>query len=180
MRPEYALGFAKLDNPGMLLWRKSPEPAMRGKSDLQESAALAAIAEAPPHYHGHRKRLRARFRQAGAQGLAEYELLELVLFRALPRRDVKPIAKKLLEKFGSFAEVISAPPARLAEISGLGEEAITDLKIVQAAANEFLRSGLRQKPVLSSWAAVLDYCRTAMRTRTRRSCVCSFSTSATS
>jgi DNA repair protein RadC len=134
---------------------------MRGKSDLQESAAVAAIAEAP-HYHGHRKRLRARFRQAGAQGLAEYELLELVLFRALPRRDVKPIAKKLLEKFGSFAEVISAPPARLAEISGLGEEAITDLKIVQAAANEFLRSGLRQKPVLSSWSAVLDYCRTAM------------------
>ncbi len=127
---------------------------MRGKSDLQESAAVAAIAEAPPHYHGHRKRLRARFRQAGAQGL--------VLFRALPRRDVKPIAKKLLEKFASFAEVISAPPARLAEISGLGEEAITDLKIVQAAANEFLRSGLRQKPVLSSWSAVLDYCRTAM------------------
>jgi DNA repair protein RadC len=82
---------------------------MRGKSDLQENAAAAAVAEAsPPHYHGHRKRLRARFRQAGAQGLAEYELLELVLFRALPRRDVKPIAKKLLEKFGSFAEVISA------------------------------------------------------------------------
>src|SRR5262249_831131 len=98
MRPEYALGFAKLDNPGMLLWRKSPEPAMRGKSDLQESAALAAIAEAPPHYHGHRKRLRARFGQAGAQGLAEYELLELVLFRALPRRDVKPIAKKAAGK----------------------------------------------------------------------------------
>ena len=135
---------------------------MRAKPDLQENAAVSAVAEAPPHYHGHRKRLRARFRQAGAQGLAEYELLELVLFRALPRRDVKPIAKKLLEKFGSFAEVISAPPARLAEVSGLGEEAITDLKIVQAAANEFLRGGLRQKPVLSSWSAVLDYCRTAM------------------
>jgi DNA repair protein RadC len=136
---------------------------MRGKSDLQENAA-PAVAEAlpPPHYHGHRKRLRARFRQAGAQGLAEYELLELVLFRALPRRDVKPIAKKLLEKFGSFAEVISAPPPRLAEVSGLGEEAITDLKIVQAAANELLRGGLREKPVLSSWSAVLDYCRTAM------------------
>jgi DNA repair protein RadC len=137
---------------------------MPGKPDLQENAALSAVAEVPPppHYHGHRKRLRARFRQAGAQGLAEYELLELVLFRALPRRDVKPIAKKLLEKFGSFAEVISAPPARLAEVSGLGEEAITDLKIVQAAANELLRGGLRQKPVLSSWSAVLDYCRTAM------------------
>ncbi len=135
---------------------------MAGKPDLQENAVLSAIAEAPPHYHGHRKRLRARFRQAGAQGLAEYELLELVLFRALPRRDVKPIAKKLLEKFGSFAEVISAPPARLAEVSDFGEEAITDLKIVQAAANELLRGGLREKPVLSSWSAVLDYCRTAM------------------
>ena len=135
---------------------------MRGKSDLQESAVGSAVAEPPPHYHGHRQRLRARFRQAGAQGLAEYELLELVLFRALPRRDVKPIAKKLLEKFGSFAEVISAPPARLAEVSGLGEETITDLKIVQAAASELLRGGLRQKPVLSSWSAVLDYCRTAM------------------
>ena len=136
---------------------------MRGKSDLQESAAVSAIVEpATPHYHGHRQRLRARFRQAGAQGLAEYELLELVLFRALPRRDVKPIAKQLLAKFGSFAEVISAPATRLAEVSGLGEEAITDLKIVQAAANELLRGGLRQKPVLSSWSAVLDYCRTAM------------------
>ena len=103
---------------------------MRGKSDLQESAAIAAIADPPPHYHGHRKRLRERFRHAGAQGLAEYELLELVLFRALPRRDVKPIAKALLAKFGSFAEVISAPPTRLAEVAGLGEEAITDLKII--------------------------------------------------
>jgi DNA repair protein RadC len=113
---------------------------MAGKPALQENAAVSTVAEAPPpHYHGHRKRLRARFRQAGAQGLAEYELLELVLFRALPRRDVKPIAKKLLEKFGSFAEVISAPPARLAEVAGLGEEAITDLKIVQAAANALAR-----------------------------------------
>src|SRR5215467_16304799 len=76
-----------------------------------------------PHYYGHRERLRARFREAGAEAVADYELLELILFRALPRRDVKPLAKKLLEKFGSFAEVIAAPPARLAEISGLGEEA---------------------------------------------------------
>jgi DNA repair protein RadC len=153
--------LAKTCDPGMLRSRK-PELLMRGKSDLQESAAIAAIADPPPHYHGHRKRLRERFRHAGAQGLAEYELLELVLFRALPRRDVKPIAKALLAKFGSFAEVISAPPTRLAEVAGLGEEAITDLKIIHAAANELLRGGLRQKPVLSSWSAVLDYCRTAM------------------
>ena len=114
------------------------------------------------HYHGHRERLRERFRSGGASALPDYELLELVLFRAKPRGDMKPLAKALIEKFGSFAEVISAPPARLAEVSDFGEEAITDLKIVQAAANELLRGGLREKPVLSSWSAVLDYCRTAM------------------
>ena len=135
---------------------------MRGKLDLQENAAFSAVAEAPPHYHGHRERLRTRFLEAGAEALADYELLELVLFRALPRRDVKPLAKALIKKFGSFAEVISAPPARLEEVDGVGDAAITDLKIVQAAANELLRGGLRQKPVLSSWSAVLDYCRTAM------------------
>src|SRR6202165_3000890 len=115
---------------------------MRANPHLQENAAVSAVAEAPPHYHGHRKRLRARFRQAGAQGLAEYELLELVLFRALPRRDVKPIAKKLLEKFGSFCEVISAPPARLAGVSGVGEGAITELKIFPGGAEEAFGGGL--------------------------------------
>ncbi len=134
---------------------------MRGKSDLEESVA-AAIAEAAPHYHGHRERLRERFLDAGAGALADYELLELVLFRALPRRDVKPLAKQLIEKFGSFAEVISAPPTRLAEVNGVGDAVVAELKIVQAAAKELLRGELRQKPVLSSWSSVLDYCRTAM------------------
>src|SRR6478672_11242013 len=81
----------------------------------------SGLAEAPPHYHGHRERLRARFREAGADALADYEMLELVLFRAIPQRDVKPLAKTLLEKFGSYAEVISAPPERLKEVGGLGE-----------------------------------------------------------
>ena len=72
----------------------------------------AKVAEAEPHYHGHRQRLRARFREAGAGALSDYELLELLLFRALPRGDVKPLAKRLLAKFGSFAEVIAAPEAR--------------------------------------------------------------------
>lgn len=115
-----------------------------------------------PHYHGHRDRLRARFREAGADALADYELLELVLFRAIPRRDVKPLAKALLARFGSFAEVISAPPARLAEVDGLGEAAIAELKIVQAAAAQLARGEVRKQPVLSSWSAVLDYCRAAM------------------
>jgi DNA repair protein RadC len=121
----------------------------------------AGAAAATPHYHGHRERLRGRFRQAGAEALSDYELLELLLFRALPRRDVKPLAKELLEKFGSFAEVVSAPEARLSEVKGLGEAGITELKVVQAAASRFLRDNVKKRPVLSSWSSVLDYCRTA-------------------
>jgi DNA repair protein RadC len=119
-------------------------------------------AEKPPHYHGHRERLRERFLEGGSAAVTDYELLELVLFRALPRRDVKPLAKDLIARFGSFAEVVSAPPERLAEISGLGEAAITELKIVEAAAHRFARGQVRNRPVLSSWSNVLDYCRTAM------------------
>jgi DNA repair protein RadC len=119
------------------------------------------LAAAPPHYHGHRERLRARFRASGAEALADYEMLELVLFRAVPRRDVKPLAKQLLAKFGSFAEVISAPPKRLAEVEGLGEAGITELKVVQAAAHRLAKGQLRKRPVLSSWSLVLEYCRTA-------------------
>jgi DNA repair protein RadC len=115
-----------------------------------------------PHYHGHRERLRERFREAGSGALADYELLELVLFRALPRRDVKPLAKALMDAFGSFGEVIAAPERRLREIPGLGEETITELKIVQAAAQRLLRDEVRRRPVLSSWSSVLDYCRGTM------------------
>ena len=120
------------------------------------------LAEAPPHYLGHRDRLRARFREAGTEALSDYEMLELVLFRALPRRDVKPLAKTLIAKFGSFAEVVSAPEQRLHEVKGLGEAGVTELKIVQAAASRLARGKVQGKTVLSSWSAVLDYCRTAM------------------
>jgi DNA repair protein RadC len=119
-------------------------------------------ANARPHYHGHRERLRERFREAGAGALPDYELLELVLFRALPRRDVKPLAKQLLQTFGSFAEAVAAPEARLKEIPGLGEAAITDLKIVQAAAQRLLRGEVKQRNVLSSSSSVIDYCRGTM------------------
>ncbi len=114
-----------------------------------------------PHYHGHRARLRDRFRDAGPDALSDYELLELLLFRAMPRHDVKPLAKSLLTKFGSFAEVISAPEHRLAEVKGLGPAGVTELKIVQAAASRFLRGAVTKRPVLSSWSSVLDYCRGA-------------------
>jgi DNA repair protein RadC len=114
-----------------------------------------------PHYHGHRERLRGRFREAGPDALSDYELLELLLFRAMPRRDVKPLAKSLLTKFGSFAEVISAPEHRLTEVKGLGGAGVTELKIVQAAASRLLRGAVTKRPVLSSWSSVLDYCRSA-------------------
>jgi DNA repair protein RadC len=127
----------------------------------KKRASGQGLAEAPPHYYGHRERLRGRFREAGADAVSDYELLELLLFRALPRRDVKPLAKLLLEKFGSFAEVITAPEARLAEVKGLGDSGVTELKIVQAAASRLLRGQVKKRPALSSWSAVLDYCRTA-------------------
>ncbi|ALA16226.1 MULTISPECIES: DNA repair protein RadC [Chelatococcus] len=119
-------------------------------------------AEDTPHYHGHRERLRSRFREAGEAALADYELLELVLFRSIPRRDVKALAKELIRRFGSFAEVLAAPPSRLAEVEGIGDSVVTDLKIVEAAARRITRGAVAKRPVLSSWNAVIDYCRTAM------------------
>jgi len=115
-----------------------------------------------PHYHGHRERLRERFRDAGANALSDYELMEMVLFRALPRRDVKPLAKSLIGKFGSFAEAVHAPDTRLREVAGLGESAITEIKLIAAAASRVAKGELKQRTVLSSWATVIDYCRTAM------------------
>ncbi|MBO0732760.1 MAG: DNA repair protein RadC [Methylocapsa sp.] len=115
-----------------------------------------------PHYLGHRERLRERFRKGGADALAEYELLELVLFRAMPRRDLKPLAKSLIARFGSFAGAVSARPERLREIESLGEAAIIELKIVEAAARRLAKSSIENRPSLSSFSAVVDYCRTAM------------------
>jgi DNA repair protein RadC len=124
--------------------------------------ALSTNDDEAPHYHGHRDRLRARFSEVGGDGLPDYELLEIVLFRSIPRRDVKPIAKDLLRRFGSFAEVLAAPPALLSEVDGVGESVVTDLKIVEAAARRFTKGAVSRRPVLSSWTSVIDYCRTAM------------------
>src|SRR5262245_43332774 len=119
-------------------------------------------AEPAPHYHGHRQRLRQRFLAAGSDAVSDYEVLELILFRAIPQRDVKPLAKELIKKFGSFPEALAAPIERLKEVKGLGEAAITELKIVHAAATLLARGEVKQRPVLSSWSNVLDYCRSAM------------------
>jgi DNA repair protein RadC len=115
-----------------------------------------------PHYHGHRERLRERFHGAGPGALNDYEMLEMVLFMMQPRRDMKPLAKTLLKAFGSFAEVLHAPEARLKEIKGVGDVTINGLKVIAAAASHIARDQLKQRTVLSSWAAVIDYCRTSM------------------
>lgn len=122
----------------------------------------ASEAAGAPHYFGHRDRLRERFRAAGGDALADYELLELVLFRAIPRRDVKPLAKALLARFGSFAEVVAARPERLKEIDGMSEAAVLEIKIIQQAAKRFAKSNVEKRRPLASFSAVLDYCRTAM------------------
>ena len=115
-----------------------------------------------PHYHGHRKRLRERFHSAGADALSDYELLEMVLFAAQPRGDMKPLAKSLLKRFGSFAEVMHAPEARLREVDGIGDASVNQLKLVAAAATRITKGELKQRTALSSWNDVINYCRTSM------------------
>ena len=128
------------------------------------SKSVSNLAGKPkPHYHGHRDRLRARFLEGGSSALADYELLELYLFRSILRRDVKPIAKELIAKFGSFAEVVSAPISRLTEVKGISEKIALDLKILQAGALKLGQETVLGRPVLSSWTALLDYCRSAMQ-----------------
>jgi DNA repair protein RadC len=134
----------------------------RGKSGGSAETEQGSFLEAPmPDHSGHRQRLRDRFRIGGADALPDYELLELVLFRALPRRDTKALAKQLLARFGSFAEVVNAPEPRLKEVQGVGDSVVTELKLIRAAALRLMRSEVVQRPALSSWKQVLDYLRAA-------------------
>ncbi len=119
-------------------------------------------AKPTPHYMGHRQRLRDRFMSAGGTAMADYELLELILFQAIPRRDVKPLAKELLTTFGSFSAVVTAPVERLQEFKGLSENAIASIKVMQEIAVRLSREEIMDKPVLSSWQALITYCRTIM------------------
>lgn len=129
----------------------------------EASGALAGEAgETAPHYHGHRARLRERFREAGPDAVTDYELLELLLFRTIPRRDVKPLAKALIARFGGFAETLGAPLERLKEVDGVSDAVALDLKIAQAAARRLARERVLNQPVISSWSALLEYCRAAM------------------
>src|SRR3984893_6038324 len=115
-----------------------------------------------PHYLGHRERLRERFYSAGPDALSDYELLEMALFAAIPRRDTKPLAKALLKTFGSFAEVIHAPEARLREVDGIKDASVNQLKLIAAAADRIARGEIKRSVALSSWNDVIDYCRSSM------------------
>jgi DNA repair protein RadC len=133
----------------------------REKDSDADTGDQQSFLEAPaPDYAGHRQRLRQRFRK-GPDALPDYELLELVLFRALPRRDTKALAKRLIERFGSFAEVVNAPEPRLKEVKDVGDAVVTELKLVRAAALRLMRSQIMRRPALSSWSEVLDYLRAA-------------------
>jgi DNA repair protein RadC len=125
-------------------------------------AGGAASAAERKHYEGHRERLRERFLADGADSWPDYELLELVLFGSQPRGDVKPLAKQLIQRFGSFAEVISAPVERLKEVKGVGGKTALELNIVAAAAQRIARGGVAKRKVLGSWSSVIEYCRTSM------------------
>jgi DNA repair protein RadC len=120
-----------------------------------------------PHYHEHRTRLRKRFEDTGADALADYELLELLLFRVIPRRDTKPLAKALIARFGDFAAVLAADPRRLVEVDGCGPSVAQELKTIQAAVERAARIEAKRKPVVGSWTKLIDYCRVTLQHETR-------------
>jgi DNA repair protein RadC len=139
-------------------FEEAPLPLLQGLEAIGELKS----GKLPSYIKDHRKRLRERFIKGGAEAMPDYELLELVLFRAIPGQDVKPLARRLLETFGDFNRVISASPLRLAEVRGVGDAVILELKIVEATAQRLVRSRVMARHVLSGWDALLDYCHTVM------------------
>ncbi|MES2845869.1 MAG: DNA repair protein RadC [Pseudomonadota bacterium] len=144
---------------------EAPLPLFPPAGDEDEVATPPAPGRLPSYIADHRKRLRARFLDGGHQAMPEYELLELILFRALPRQDVKPLARTLLDTFGDLNRVITAPIPRLNAVKGVGDAVVLELKIVEAAAQRMARARVMNRPVLSSWDALLDYCHTTMAHR---------------
>lgn len=133
---------------------------------LDEAAETAPVTGRQPSYiKDHRQRLRARFMAGGPAAMPDYELLELVLFRAIPRRDVKPLAHALMDRFGDFNRVVSASESRLRDLPGVGDAVIIELKIIEAAAQRLARAKVLKQQVVSSWDSLLDYCHTTMAHR---------------
>lgn len=119
-----------------------------------------------PHYAGHRDRLRQRFAKT-PDALADYELLELVLFLAIPQKDVKPLAKDLIKRFGGLSEIMNAPIEELIKIDGIKDKTALALKSITALSHRALKNELMQKPVLNSWTRLMDYCTATMAHETK-------------
>lgn len=145
--------FEEQSLPGFDFDRSAPV-AGHGLNDLVED-----------HRRFHRQRLRQRFTEGGATAVPDYELLEMLLYRAIRRGDTKPLAKRLLKTFGDLNHVLAAPPARLKEVKGVGDGVVFELKLMEAVGHRMARAKVIKKPVLSSWDALLDYCQTAMAHR---------------
>lgn len=135
-----------------------PDPAPHASPQANPQATTHPPTSANTGAEGHRERLKQRFLTAGSGALADYELLELLLFSGIPRRDTKPLAKALLAKFGSFAAVLSADLAALKQMAGMTPSAAVSLKVVAAASTHFLASQLRGQEVFTNWQKLLDYC----------------------
>ena len=146
-------------------FHESPLPLFAPDGDEDEADVAPLPTKLPSYIRDHRKRLRTRFTEGGATAMPDYEMLELVLFRALPRQDTKPLARLLLDTFGDFNRVISAVPARLMMVKGVGETVVLELKIIEAAAQRLMRAKVLHRPILTSWDALVDYCHTAMAHR---------------
>jgi DNA repair protein RadC len=123
------------------------------------------VGDRRPHYWGHRERLRQRFLAGGHAAMPEYELLELVLFNAIPRIDVKPLAKTLLAAFGDLNGVVAAPESRLRQVPGATPQVHLQLKVIEAVAHRMARAKVMQRSVISSWADLMSYCKTVMAYR---------------
>lgn len=148
-------------------FREAGIPFLRslGKGDFW-SKKSQEHSSAEPHYHHHRQRLREKFARAGASALADYELMELILFRTIPRQDVKPLAKRILEAFDNdFNRAISAPISELLKIQGVGEAVAGELKIIEAAAHKLAQAKVMHKDAISSWDELMRYCKTTMAHR---------------
>lgn len=133
--------------------KRTPEAAEKGIADAGAAA---------PHYHGHRERLRERFLSCGESAVSDYELIELVLFRAIPRVDVKPLAKELIRRFGGFGAALTAADNLLLQVKGMTRAAIAEFRIVHAASLRVARANVMKRHVISSWTALLDYVSAAL------------------
>ena len=140
----------------------APRPTAKQPAVEPHSTARNPAADDAPHYHGHRERMKERFQKVGHKGFADYEMLEMLLYRSIRQGDTKPLAKALLARFGSLAEVLGAAEHLLREVKGCGPAVAFDIKLMSAITHRVIRSDIREKTVLGSWNKVIDYCVAAM------------------